>query len=260
MLQGFLLFFNVLSIPILIPQPQVTGHNSSTVTFQPLSLVIQDPLYPQRYRSLSLDSARNHEETLEQQNRILEFGESLSLDLSKALLSPFLALNNGISSAASQLPSFLATNGALIGSAIATPIHLGTLAANNIAAGVTGTLVSIPISIGSGVTAQVIGLAQTGQELVTYKKAEIQKFIEDHAYQLAQPLAAIKGAHAIVQGATMKTIGTAAHHVSGTLQSFGSKLSDAAQVVHHFANQASNYALANHSDYQTEENIDLTQL
>src|SRR5699024_3339630 len=95
---------------------------------------------------ISLNSTANHAMTLNAQNDVIQAGQSLSLGITNALISPLTFVNNKISQAVSTLPALMAANGALLGTAIATPIQLGTLAANNVAAGVTGTLVSIPIS------------------------------------------------------------------------------------------------------------------
>lgn len=48
---------------------------------------------------------------------------------------------------------------------IATPIQLGSLAFNSFITGLTGTFVSVPISLVSGGTAHVIGVVESGRQL-----------------------------------------------------------------------------------------------
>lgn len=60
----------------------------------------------------SLHHEVNHNLAVEQQNHILHAGQQFSLGLTKTLLRPFTTFNNGISAAASALPSIMAAQGA----------------------------------------------------------------------------------------------------------------------------------------------------
>ena len=178
---------------------------------------------------ISLNSTANHAMTLSAQNDVIAAGQSLSLGITNALIKPLVFVNNAIAQGASTLPALMAANGAMLGTAIATPIQLGTLAANNVAAGVTGTLVSIPISIATGGTAQLIGVVETGRELYHGKVAALTQAIQQNLPAVIRPAAIIGGANAVVGGIALSAVSSGMARVGQGVQHLGSTLNNVGQ-------------------------------
>lgn len=208
----------------------------------------------------SLDAEANHQITIDKQNQILSLGQSLSLGITNGLISPFVFVNNQISQAASALPSLMAANGAMLGTAIATPIQMGTLAANNIIAGVTGTLVSIPISLVSGGTAQVIGVVETGRHIYTSKVVPMSQRLRPNMTSLIRPLAIVGGANSVLGGIALGTIANGAKRIGQGVEYFGSSLLSAGQGIAGFGSGLSNWSYGVSQLNDVESVLELDEL
>lgn len=106
----------------------------------------------------------SHLKAIERQNAIMKQGEAVSMGITQTLLTPLFAFNNRISQAAATLPGLFSAQGAALGSAIAAPIQFTTMAANGLASGITGTLVSIPVSMATVGIAQAAGALESGRQ------------------------------------------------------------------------------------------------
>lgn len=201
------------------------------------------------------DLNRNHQETLEIQNGIISSGEDFSHKIATSLVRPLLYVNNGISSAASALPSIFAVGGAglffpislsllcsflifsfsiALGSSISTPIQAGALAMNQIASGITGTLVAIPISAVAGGTAQVVGAYESGRQLYAVKTAELKEYLRQYAPHFVRPLSAISGANTVLAGMTLHTVGSGVSHVGTGAKIVGQQVHSAGENARFF--------------------------
>ena len=120
----------------------------------------------------------------------------------------------------------------VLGTAIATPIQLGTLAANNLAAGITGTLVSIPISLVSGGTAQLIGLVESGRQIYNGHLADFTEAVQRNITgALMRPLAVVGGTNSLLSGIALGTLANGTKRVGEGVQIIGSTLTNAGQGI-----------------------------
>ena len=86
-------------------------------------------------------------------DKILDAGKHLSEAITAKIVGPVVIFNSKVAAAAGALPPMLAAKGAIIGSAIATPIEIGAVAGSSIVSGITGKLVAVPISVATGTIA-----------------------------------------------------------------------------------------------------------
>lgn len=84
-----------------------------------------------------------------------------------------------------------------LGAVIAAPVQFGTMAANTVASGVTGTLVSIPVSLVAGGTAHLAGLAETGRQILN---SDIPQRFLDQGQVIMKPVALVAGSNSILAG------------------------------------------------------------
>lgn len=181
----------------------------------------------------SLHHEVNHNLAIEQQNRILNAGQQISLGITKTLLRPFTLVNNGISAAASALPGIMAAQGAAFGAVIAAPIQFGALTANTLASGFTGALVSVPVSIITGGRAQLAGLAETGRQLL---HTDIPQRLLDQGQVIMKPVALVAGSNSILAGmgvgllsSGVKNVGQGVERVGLHLTHHGNNVQNAGQ-------------------------------
>lgn len=194
---------------------------------------------------VSLNSEANHLTTIDRQNSAFKIGQSLSLGITNAITRPLTLFNNHVSSAAGALPGLFAAGGAgkwpfdfrppssnsvslyslALGTAIATPIQMGALAANSFVTGATGTLVSVPISLVSGGTAQLVGLLYSGRQFLQSAMG---------SQEVLQPLAVVAGTNSILAGVGANYLGSGLKLTGQQVEQFGLSVSSAGQQVKHY--------------------------
>jgi len=175
-----------------------------------------------------------HKETV-----ILNTGKKLSEALTAKIVGPRVLFNSKLAAAAGALPPMLAAKGAIIGSAIATPIEIGAVAGSGIVSGVTGKLVAIPISVGAGALAKIVSAADTGKHFLEVQSAsgkQIWDFNVAHGGQvlknglikighvLLKPVAIVVGAQTALTGAGLGIAGTGVKGVGVGMEAVGAKL------------------------------------
>nr|XP_027205135.1 uncharacterized protein LOC113798755 [Dermatophagoides pteronyssinus] len=170
----------------------------------------------------------NHALTIDHQNIVINLGQSLSSGITNAIVRPITFFNNLIGSAAGSLPGLFAANGAALGTAIATPIQLGTLAANAAISGITGTVVSVPISLASGGVAQLVGMVGTGRQLwhSTIGSDPKNSTFWQNGELWLQPLAVVTGANSILAGVSLNALSQGVKNLGWGIERFGVSLSN----------------------------------
>lgn len=158
------------------------------------------------------------------QTVILNAGKHLSEAITAKIVGPIVIFNSKVAAAAGALPPLLAAKGAVIGSAIATPIEVGAVASSSIVSGLTGKLVAVPISLATGVAAKLVGVVETGKE-VWDENAEVMK---DGAIKLGhiilKPIAVIVGAQTALTGAGLGIAGSGIKGVGLGMEAVGAKM------------------------------------
>ncbi|KAI7689063.1 hypothetical protein SSS_05036, partial [Sarcoptes scabiei] len=183
---------------------------------------------PNNVSALSMTPDVNHALTIDHQNSVINLGQSLSLGITNAIVRPLTFFNNLIGSAAGSLPGLFAANGAALGTAIATPIQFGTMAANAAISGITGTLVSIPISLASGGAAQLVGLIGSGRQLwysTLGSNPSTSSFWQNGELWL-QPLALMTGANSILAGVSLNALSQGVKNLGLGIERFGISISN----------------------------------
>lgn len=141
---------------------------------------------------------------LQKQTIILNAGKVLSEGLTAKIVGPIVIFNSKVASAAGALPPLLAAKGAIIGSAIATPIEIGAVAGSSIASSVTGKLVAVPITLAAGAAAKFIDAAERGQEVVKFNLEHGGEILRDGLIRIGQvilkPIAIVVGAQTAITG------------------------------------------------------------
>ena len=115
-----------------------------------------------------------------------------------------------------------------LGTAIATPIQLGTLAANAAISGITGTVVSVPISLASGGVAQLVGMVGTGRQLwhSTIGSDPKNSTFWQNGELWLQPLAVVTGANSILAGVSLNALSQGVKNLGWGIERFGVSLSN----------------------------------
>lgn len=205
--------------------PATTNSTTTTTTERP----------PNDVSILSLTPDVNHALTIDHQNTVINMGQSLSMGITNAITRPLTFLNNLIGSAAGSLPGIFAANGAALGTAIATPIQLGTLAANAAISGITGTVVSVPISLASGGAAQLVGLVGTGRQLwhSTIGSDPATSPFWANGELWLQPLALVTGANSIMAGISLQALSQGVKNLGLGIERFGVSLTDTGKHAKH---------------------------
>lgn len=194
------------------------------------------PLPPTNVSRLEMTPDVNHALTIDHQNIVINLGQSLSSGITNAIVRPLTFFNNLIGSAAGSLPGLFAANGAALGTAIATPIQLGTLAANAAISGITGTVVSIPISLASGGAAQLVGLIGTGRQLwhSTLGSDPNNSTFWQNGELWLQPLAVVTGTNSILAGVGLNALSQGVKNLGWSIERFGVSLSNTGKNAKQF--------------------------
>ena len=123
-----------------------------------------------------------------------------------------------------------------LGTAIATPIQLGTLAANAAISGITGTVVSIPISLASGGAAQLVGLIGTGRQLwhSTLGSDPNNSTFWQNGQLWLQPLAVVTGTNSILAGVGLNALSQGVKNLGWSIERFGVSLSNTGKNAKQF--------------------------
>lgn len=112
-----------------------------------------------------------------------------------------------------------------LGTAIATPIQMGALAANSFVTGFTGTLVSVPISLVSGGTAQLVGLLVSGKQALQHTLGR---------EEILQPLAVVAGSNSILAGIGLNYLSSGIKTAGQRVEQLGLSVTSAGQNIKHF--------------------------
>jgi len=165
---------------------------------------------------------------LEKQTTIITNGKHLSEAITAKIVGPIVIFNSKVAAAAGALPPLLAAKGAIIGSAIATPIEIGAVAGSSIASGVTGKLVAIPISVVSGAAAKFVGAAQKGQQIWKFNLEHGHEIMKDGLIKMGhiilKPIAVVVGAQTALTGAGLGITGSGIKGVGVGLEAVGAKM------------------------------------
>lgn len=164
----------------------------------------------------------------EKQISILTGGKLLSEAITAKIVGPVVIFNSKVASAAAALPPLLAAKGAVIGSAIATPIEIGAVAGSSIVSGVTGKLVAVPIAVASGAAAKLVGAAEKGQQIWNFNKEHGVEVMKDGLIKIGhiilKPIAVVVGAQAALTGAGLGIAGSGIKGVGVGMEAVGGKM------------------------------------
>lgn len=146
---------------------------------------------------------------------------------------------------------------------------MGTLAANAAISGITGTVVSIPISLASGGAAQLVGLVGTGRQLwqsTLGSDPNTSRFWQNGEVWL-QPLALVTGANSILAGVSLnlisqgvKNLGLGIEHFGVTLTNTGTSAKHLGSVLVGWANGKPIYAPVVNNTKTHEIDVDLSEI
>lgn len=164
-----------------------------------------------------------HEETI-----ILNAGKHLSEAITAKIVGPVVIFNSKVAAAAGALPPMLAAKGAVIGSAIATPIEIGAVVGSSIVSGVTGKLVALPISVATGAVAKFVGAAENGRHIWNFSAEHGKEIFKDGVIKLGhiilKPIAIIVGAQTALNGVGLGIAGTGIKGVGVGMEAVGTKM------------------------------------
>jgi len=164
----------------------------------------------------------------QKQTFILNSGQRLSEAITAKIVGPIVVFNGKVAAAAGALPPLLAAKGAVIGSAIATPIEIVAVAGSSIASGVTGKLVAIPISVAAGAAAKFVDAAETGQLIWDFNVKHGGQILKNGLIKLGhiilKPIFVIGGAKTALTGAGFGIAGTGIKGVGLGMKKVGAKM------------------------------------
>jgi len=167
-------------------------------------------------------------EVLEKQTIILSNGKHLAEAITAKIVGPVVIFNSKVAAAAGALPPLLAAKGAIIGSAIATPIEIGAVAGSSIISGVTGKLVAVPISVATGAVAKFVGAAEKGQQIWRFNLEHGGEIMKDGLIKMGhiilKPIAVVVGAQTALTGAGLGVAGTGIKGVGVGMEVVGAKM------------------------------------
>lgn len=162
------------------------------------------------------------------QEIIMQGGKKLAEGITAKIVGPIVIFNSKVASAAGALPPLMAASGAIIGSAIATPIEIGAVASSSIASGVTGKLVAIPITLAAGTAAKFVDAAQRGEEVVKFNLEHGGEILRDGLIRIGQvilkPIAIVVGAQTAIVGAGVGMAGAGIKGVGVGMGAVGAKM------------------------------------
>lgn len=168
------------------------------------------------------------ERPLTKETAILNAGKHLSEAITAKIVKPVVIFNTKVAAAAGALPPLLAAKGAVLGSAIATPIEVGAVAGSSIVSGLTGKLVAVPISLATGAAAKLVGVVETGKEVWDENVESGEKIMKDGAVKLGhiilKPIAVIVGAQTALTGAGLGIAGSGIKGVGKGMEAVGAKM------------------------------------
>jgi len=171
-----------------------------------------------------------------------ESTENLSKAITAKIVGPIVIFNSKLATAAGAIPPMLATKGAIIGSAIATPIEIGAQASSAIVSGVTGKLVAIPISIGSKVLSKGLEVANTANQFAEDGR-QVWEFNAEHGHEILKdgfikmghiilkPIAVVVGTQTALNGAGLGIVGSGIKGVGVKMETVGTKMLGAGLVA-----------------------------
>jgi len=159
---------------------------------------------------------------------VLNAGKHLSEAITAKIVGPVVIFNSKVAAAAGALPPLLAAKGAVIGSAIATPIEVGAVAGSSIVSGVTGKLVALPISVATGTIAKVIGAAEKGRQIWNFNLEHGGEIFKDGIIRMGhvilKPIAVVWGAQTALTGAGIGIAGAGIKGVGVGIGTVGAKM------------------------------------
>jgi len=159
---------------------------------------------------------------------ILDTGKHLSEAITAKIVGPIVIFNSKVAAAAGALPPMLAAKGAIIGSAIATPIEIGAVAGSSIVSGVTCKLVAVPISVVTGTVAKVVGAAEKGRQIWNFNVEHGGEILKDGAIRMGhiilKPIAVVVGAQTALTGAGLGMTGAGIKGVGVGIGAVGAKM------------------------------------
>jgi len=168
------------------------------------------------------------ERSFHKQTIILNSGKHLSEAITAKIVGPVVLFNSKVAAAAGSLPPFLAAKGAVIGSVIATPIEVGAVAGSSVVSGVTGKLVSVPISLGAGAVAKFVTAAEEGKQIWDFNVQHGGQVLKNGIIKLGhlalKPVAVVVGAKTALTGAGVGVFGTGVKSVGVGMEAIGAKM------------------------------------
>jgi hypothetical protein len=162
-------------------------------------------------------------------DEVMYQGSQIADAITSKLSAPVNYVAAKTSALAGTLPNLLATQGDLLGNAIAIPVQLGTSLTSGVHTALNGILVGVPVGIGSGVAAGVVGLKEhfKGRDVLGELSANampIGQFLLKPVALLAGANSMLLGKAAKITGYSMDLTGAAIHSTGQSIASAGSGL------------------------------------
>jgi len=154
--------------------------------------------------------------------------KQISEAITAKIVGPIVLFNSKVAAAAGALPPLLAAKGAMFGSAIATPIHIGAVASSALVSGVTGKLVSVPIAVGTGAMAKLKSAAKSGEQIWNFNLEHGGEVLKNGLIKIGhivlKPVAVVFGAQTALTGAGVGIAGTGIKGVGVGMEVIGAKM------------------------------------
>jgi len=191
---------------------------------------VEDPEPAVVYEVATESSATEEPESrpFHKQTVILNSGKHLSEAITAKIVGPMVLFNSKVAAAAGALPPMLAAKGAVIGAAISTPIQIGAVASSSIVSGVTGKLVAVPISVGTGAVAKFVSAAEEGRQIWDFNIQHGGEVFKNGLIKLGhlvlKPVAVVVGAKTALTGAGVGLFGSGVKTVGVGMEAVGAKM------------------------------------
>jgi len=206
------------------PEASYDSKEPEYATEEPEPTVVYDVVTD----SSSSSPSESEPHPMQKQTFIINSGKHLSEAITAKIVGPVVLFNSKIAAAAGALPPMLAAKGAVIGSAIATPIEVGAVAGSSAISGVTGKLVAVPISLGAGALAKFVSAAEEGQQIWNFNVEHGGEVVKNGLIKLGhlilKPVAVVVGAKTALTGAGVGMFGTGVKGVGVGMEAVGAKM------------------------------------
>ena len=219
------------TLPSNLSQAYSTSSPSYTSTNKPKPVYILRPLIT--------DTSSFYTSADSKINRFLRKSEKLATKLTKIATSPVVFVASKVNFMASKLPNELAAKGALLGSAIATPIQALSTLISGVNSALVGKLVTVPIALGAKVGAGFIAMNNEMHNAKVYLKRKMSHLRNKFGQTLLlQPIGVLKGAKSSVgsvltfNGVKLRALGKVVTKLGNAMEASGNSLKNSTQSVY----------------------------